>query len=508
MVRDLAFATVVEASARLAATPSRLEKARIIAELLQVAEGQVPVVVGFISGEPRQGKIGVGYAQAFGNQTPSAEHASLTVADVDACFTAVAAIGGTGSAGRRAEALNDLLGRATAAEADLIRRLLVGEVRHGALDGVVLDAVIRAGITDERLVRRAAMLSGDLGTVAELALAGDVGALESVGLAVMRPVLPMLAATATSPTEAVARFEVSSVEWKLDGARIQVHRRGHDVAVYTRNRNDVTARLPKVVAVVATLPVDSVVLDGEALSIDAAGLPSLFQETMSRFGADTPGDDVPVMPFFFDVLHLDGEDLLDEPLSYRRRVLETLVPTAALVPALQTSDPAEAEAFLAEARALRHEGVMVKDLSSTYEAGRRGSSWLKVKPVHTLDLAVIAAEWGHGRRTGWLSNLHLGARDPATGEFVMLGKTFKGLTDAMLVFQTERLLELEVRRTKNTVFVRPELIVEVAFDGLLPSPRYPGGMSLRFARVRGFRTDKAPEDADTIDTVRAIFEGR
>jgi DNA ligase 1 len=508
MSQDLAFAAVVDASARLGATRSRLEKARIIAELLEAATDQVPVVVGFISGEPRQGKIGIGYAQAFGNRTPPTEHASLTVAEVDACFTTVAAIRGAGSTGRRAEVLDDLFGRATAAEADLIRRLLVGEVRHGALDGVVLDAVIRAGSADERLVRRAAMLSGDLGSVAELAMAGELDALASVGLAVMRPVLPMLAATAATVTEAVGRFPMASVEWKLDGARIQVHRRGDQVAVFTRNRNDVTARLPEVVAAVSAPALTSVVLDGEALSMDASGRPSPFQETMSRFGADTRADEVPVMPFFFDILHLDGEDLLDLPLSQRRSMLEALLPETMLVPVLRTSDPHAAERFLAEARALRHEGVMVKDLSSSYEAGRRGSSWLKVKPVHTLDLAIIAAEWGHGRRTGWLSNLHLAARDPSTGEFVMLGKTFKGLTDAMLSFQTERLLELEVRRTKGTVFVRPELIVEVAFDGLLPSPRYPGGLSLRFARVRGFRTDKAPEDADTIETVRAIFEGR
>jgi DNA ligase 1 len=508
MSQDLAFAAVVDASTRLGATRSRLEKARIIAELLEAAAGQVPVVVGFISGEPRQGKVGVGYAQAFGNQTPSAEHASLTVGEVDDCFTRVAAIGGTGSASRRAEALTELLGRATAAEADLIRRMLVGEVRHGALEGSVLDAVIRAGSADERLVRRAAMLSGDLGAVAEMALAGDIAALESVALAVMRPVLPMLASTASTVAEAVERFQACSVEWKLDGARIQVHRIGDEVAVYTRNQNDVTARLPEVVAAVSALAVGSVVLDGEAMAVDPSGRASPFQETMSRFGADTGADDLPVMPFFFDILHLDGDDLLDRPLSERRRLLEATLPEPALVPALRTSDSDAAERFLAEARALRHEGVMVKDLSSTYEAGRRGASWLKVKPVHTLDLAIIAAEWGHGRRTGWLSNLHLGARDPATGEFVMLGKTFKGLTDAMLAFQTGRLLELEVRRTRGTVFVRPELIVEVAFDGLLPSPRYPGGMSLRFARVRGFRTDKAPEDADTIETVQAIFEGR
>lgn len=483
-----------------------MEKAQLIAGLLDAARDEAPVVVGFLTGEPRQGRIGVGYAQAFSAEVVSSDEATLTVADVNHTFDAIAAVGGAGSVAERGRLLGDLLGRATAAEQEFIRRLLVGEVRHGALDGLVLDAVVRTGRVEEAVVRRAAMLSGDLGLVAGLAIQGRADELEAVGLTVLRPILPMLAATASSVAAAMAAFPMASVEWKLDGARIQVHRSANSVAVFTRNQNDVTARLPDVVAAALAFDGDSFVLDGEAMSLDTSGRPSPFQETMSRFGADTRSDDVPVLPFFFDALHIDGEDLMDLPLQERQHRLDRLVPAEYRVPRLVTADAGAAEEFLDEARALRHEGVMIKDVRSPYEAGRRGSAWLKVKPVHTLDLVILAAEWGHGRRTGFLSNLHLGARDPAGG-FVMLGKTFKGLTDAMLAWQTERLLQLEERRTKGTVYVRPELVAEIAFDGLLPSPRYPGGLSLRFARVRGYRPDKSAADADTIDTVRAIAAG-
>lgn len=500
---SLALSAVVETSAALAATRKRLAKAQLISAVLEAAGDEVPVVVGFLTGEPRQGRIGVGYAQAFSTDVPPADEPSLTVADVSDTFDAISAVGGSGSMAERSRLLGELLERATAAEQEFVRRLLVGEVRHGALDGVVLDAVVRSGRAAESVVRRAAMLSGDLGLVAGLAIQGRVEELEAIGLTVLSPVLPMLAATAGSVESAMAAFPMASVEWKLDGARIQVHRSVDTVAVFTRNQNDVTARLPEVVAAALALDAASFVLDGEAMSLDGSGRPSPFQETMSRFGADTRSDDVPVLPFFFDALHIDGEDLMDLPLEERQRRLDRLVPAELRVPRLVTADVTAAEDFLRSARALRHEGVMVKDVRSPYEAGRRGSSWLKVKPVHTLDLVILAAEWGHGRRTGFLSNLHLGARDPAGG-FVMLGKTFKGLTDAMLAWQTERLLELEERRTSSTVYVRPELVAEIAFDGLLPSPRYPGGLSLRFARVRGYRPDKGPEDADTIDTVRSI----
>ena len=502
------FAEVADVSERMAATRSRVKKADEIAGLLSKAGDSVPIIVGFLSGEPRQGKIGVGYAQAYGVEAAPADEPSLTVDDVDTVLTQVAAERGAGSAARRAEMLGGVFERATAREQEFLRQVLTGGVRHGALDGVVLDAVIRRSGIEAALVRRAAMLSGDLGRVAALAMMEDVDALTAIGLEVMSPILPMLAATAESIETAMDAFDVASVEWKLDGARIQVHRRGGEVVVFTRNQNDVTARVPEVVGAVRGLDVESLVMDGEAMSVDEKGRPSPFQETMSRFGADTPRDEVPVLPFFFDILHLDGDDLLDLSLADRQRRLDDVVPPAMRIPRLVTSDAEAAADFLRQARELRHEGVMVKDVTSVYEAGRRGSSWLKVKPVHTLDLIILAAEWGHGRRTGWLSNLHLGALDSNSGEYVMLGKTFKGLTDAMLTWQTEHLLALETRRTKSTVYVRPELVVEVAFDGLLPSPRYPGGMALRFARVRGHRPDKNAEDADTIETVRAIFEGR
>jgi DNA ligase-1 len=307
---------------------------------------------------------------------------------------------------------------------------------------------------------------------------------------------------------ALDKTGTASIEWKLDGARIQVHKLGSEVRVFTRNLNDVTDRLDEVVRVAGALDVDAVVLDGEALSLREDGTPAPFQETMSRFGSDESPDPIPVRPVFFDVLHVDGVDLLGEPLSARLGHLDRVVPDEFRVPRIVTDELAEAQAFASESRRMRHEGVMVKSIGSTYEAGRRGSSWVKVKPVHTLDLVILAAEWGHGRRTGWLSNLHLGARDPGTGEFVMLGKTFKGLTDEMLAWQTERLLSLETHRTRATVHVRPELVAEIAFDGVLPSPRYPGGMSLRFARVRGYREDKPAGEADTVDTVREIMEGR
>lgn len=505
---DLPFSKVSAASERMASTRSRVTKAKEIVDLLTEAGPQAPLVVGFLRGEPRQGKIGIGYAQAYSVDETAADESSLTVGAVDEALTRIAGERGAGSVGRRSKILDHIFCAATSEEQAFLRKMLTGEMRHGALDGVILDAVIRGSGIDAHVVRRAAMLSGDLGHVAGLAMVGDTDGLTAIGLELMQPVLPMLATTAQSVVEAMEGMGVVSVEWKLDGVRVQVHRRGDEVAVYTRNQNDVTDRLPDVVAAVLTLDVESVVLDGEAMSVDTDGRPSPFQETMSRFGADAPGDDVPVLPFFFDIMHKDGSDLLDLDLSSRQTHLDGAVPEPLRIPRLITDDVESAETFLEEARARRHEGVMVKDLGSVYEAGRRGSAWRKVKPVHTLDLVILAAEWGHGRRTGKLSNLHLGARDAETDGFVMLGKTFKGLTDAMLEWQTDHLLAIQERAEHGTVYVRPELVVEVAFDGVLPSPRYPGGMALRFARVRGHRPDKNSEDADTIQTVRDIFEGR
>jgi DNA ligase-1 len=353
------------------------------------------------------------------------------------------------------------------------------------------------------------MLRGDLRAVAVTALAEGAAGLQALSLELFRPVEPMLAKTAESVGDAVASLGGgAAVEWKLDGARVQVHRSGDEVRIYTRNLREVTARLPEIVEIVRGFPSERLVLDGEVIALAGDGRPLPFQETMSRFGRDGAGDlDTPLTPFFFDILHLDGTDLIDAPAAERSEALAGAVDREAVVPRLVTDDPEAAEEFLRSTLAAGHEGVMVKDLRSAYQAGRRGAGWLKVKPAHTLDLVVLAVEWGHGRRTGKLSNLHLGARDPRSGEFVMLGKTFKGLTDEMLEWQTRRFLELETARQGRVVFLRPEQVVEVAFDGIQASSRYPGGMALRFARVKGYRDDKPAAQADTIDTVRAIFEG-
>jgi len=375
----------------------------------------------------------------------------------------------------------------------------LGELRQGALAGVMADAIARAADVPAAAVRRAAMLAGDLGAVAAAVIADGGAGLEGFRLELLRPVQPMLAQTAETLEEALERARPAAVEWKLDGARIQAHRVGDQVRVFTRNLADVTERLPEVVEAVRALAVKSVVLDGEAIALDAEGRPQPFQVTMSRFGSRASVEP-PLTAFFFDCLHLDGEDLVGRPARERLAAL----PDELRVPRIETDDAAEAEAFLEDALARGHEGVMVKALDAPYEAGRRGTGWIKVKRAHTLDLVVLAAEWGHGRRSGRLSNLHLGARDPTTGGFVMLGKTFKGMTDAMLAWQTERFLELETHGDGHTVYVRPEQVVEIAFDGVQTSRRYPGGVALRFARVKGYRPDKRAEEADTIETVRAL----
>jgi len=504
------LADLVATSNVVSATRSRKAKIEILAGLLANAGPQeLPIVVGFLSGEPRQGKVGVGYAAVFAINVDPASEPSIGVAEVDEAIERIVATTGSGSQSARSELLAALLARATGAEQEFLRRLLVGELRQGALEGLMVEAIVRVAAVDAATVRRALMLHPDLGEVAGVAVTAGEKGLARFRLEVLRPVRPMLAKTAPDVAAAVEAVGPASVEWKLDGVRIQAHRRGGEVRLATRNLNDVTGRLPEVVEVVGSLSVESVVLDGEVIALTAAGAPRPFDETMSRFGTEE-GDPaaVSLVPFFFDVLACDGDELIDLPLVERQEVLDRVVPEQWRVPRIATDDAAEAAAFLAEARARHHEGVMVKGLDGVYEAGRRGVTWLKVKPAHTLDLVVLAAEWGHGRRTGTLSNIHLGARDPDGGGFVMLGKTFKGMTDEMLIWQTRRFLELEERRTRSTVYLRPEQVVEVAFDGIQASPRYPGGMALRFARVKGYRHDKSATDADTIDTVRAIFEGR
>jgi len=502
---------IADASADVAGTSSRLAKVeRLAAPLAHTTPAEAPVAVAYLSGMLPQGSIGVGWASLRELPAPAAVP-QLELLDVDSAVARIAETTGPGSQAARRSELEALFARATEGEQRFLRALLLGELRQGALEGVMADAVAKAADVPATEVRRAAMLSGDLRSVAAAALAGGREALAGFRLKVLQPVQPMLAQTAADLEGALERFRPAIVEWKLDGARLQVHLAGDEVRAFTRNLAEITDRVPELVQVVRTLDVDSAILDGEAIALEPDGRPRPFQVTMSRFGSRVAVEElrrtVPLSLLVFDVLHLDGEDVLDLGARERLRKLGQRLPAELLVPRIETADLAEAERFLGDALAAGHEGVMVKSPDAPYEAGRRGSGWLKVKVAHTLDLVVMAAEWGHGRRQGTLSNLHLGARDPATGGFVMLGKTFKGLTDAMLAWQTERLLELETGRDGHVVEVRPELVVEIAFDGVQASSRYPGGVALRFARVKGYRPDKRPEEADTIDTIRAIHTG-
>jgi ATP-dependent DNA ligase I len=501
------LADLAAASQAVTATSRRTEKVAAVAQALAAADpDEVAVVVAYLSGELRQRRTGVGWASLRDLPAPVAEP-TLGVSEVDAVLGAVSELSGAGSQGERVRRVGELFARATEPEQQLLRGLLTGELRQGALEGVMLEAVAKAAGLPAADVRRAAMLRGAVGPVAEAALTGGAEALGGFRLQVGRPVQPMLASTATDVADALGRLGEAAVEWKLDGVRVQVHRSGSDVSVWTRSLDDVTDRVPEVVEAALALPVRDVVLDGEAIALRPDGRPRPFQETGSRVSSRVDvaraRETAPLSTYLFDVLHADGEDVLDRPAHQRADVLAVAVPESLRVPRLVTADLDVGSAVLAEAVARGHEGVVVKSLEAPYEAGRRGTGWLKVKPRHTLDLVVLAAEWGHGRRRGWLSNLHLGARDPAGG-FVMLGKTFKGLTDAMLAWQTERLQELAVSSTDWVVQVRPELVVEVAFDGVQTSPRYPAGMALRFARVLRHRPDKRPEEADTIEAVRVI----
>ncbi|ORA33088.1 ATP-dependent DNA ligase [Mycobacterium aquaticum] len=504
------LAEVVAASTDVAASSGRLAKTERIATLLSAvaaAGDPVAVVVAWLSGELPQRQIGVGWA-GLRNLPPPAATPTLTITDVDSRLTAIGAVTGKGSQGRRAQLVADLFGAATAGEQTFLRRLLGGELRQGALAGVMADAVARSSGIPAADVRRAAMLAGDLPAVAAAAATGGVTAVRAFGLQVGRPMGPMLAQTASDIDEALERLGGTAVlETKLDGARVQIHRIGSDVSIYTRSLDDVTSRLPEVVAATLALPVTDLIADAEAIALRPDGRPHRFQVTASRFGRRNPTDEVPLSVFFFDLLHVDGRDLLDLPTLERRAALDAIVPASRRVDHIVTADPEQAHEFLAATLAAGHEGVMAKATAAPYEAGRRGSGWLKVKPVHTLDLVVLAVEWGSGRRTGKLSNIHLGARDPETGGFVMLGKTFKGMTDAMLAWQTERFTELADGPIDGYVVkLRPEQVVEIAFDGVQGSSRYPGGMALRFARVLRYRDDKSPEEADTVETVRALYE--
>ncbi|HEY2304844.1 MAG TPA: ATP-dependent DNA ligase [Streptosporangiaceae bacterium] len=545
---------LVQTSEAVAGTSGRTAKITEIAGLLRRAgSGEVPVVVAFLSGELRQRQIGVGYASLGELLLLEPSGQPLTVAETDAVFEAVGQVAGAGAQAERRRLLAGLFGRASQTEREFLVRLLAGELHQGALEGVMTEAVARAAGVPAAEVRRAHLLVGSLPLVAQAALTAAwatapadapateaapaaeaipamdpepdseaaLAALRAVGLQVGRPLRPMLASSAATVADAFARLSPAVVEWKIDGIRIQVHRSGTDVAVFTRTLDDITIRVPEITEAVLALDVQAAVFDGEAVALAPDGRPRPFQVTASRTSSQMDvarqRTDTPLTPFFFDLLHLDGTDLIDEPAHVRQARLAAVMPANLLVPRLVTEDVDAAGAFFADAVGRGHEGVVVKSPDGRYAAGRRGSEWIKVKPRHTLDLVVLAAEWGHGRRRGWLSNLHLGARDPATGGLVMLGKTFKGLTDEMLTWQTKRLLELadppgsgpagDLKNAYGVLRVRPELVVEIAFDGVQGSPRYPGGVALRFARVLRHRPDKPATEADTIESVLALWSG-
>ena len=503
------LARLARVSLEVAATSARSRKTALLAELFRDTEpDDVPVVIPYLAGRLPQGRLGIGWKVLAGPVAPAAD-ATLTVREVDARLTALGKVSGPGSQAERTLLLGELMGAATDEEQRFLYGLITGEVRQGALDAVAVEGLAAATGAPATDVRRAVMLAGSLATVAQALLADGPGALARFRLTVGRPVLPMLAHTASSVAEAVGKLGACAVEEKLDGIRVQLHRDGGTVRVYTRTLDDITDRLPELTSAAMELAGERFVLDGEVLSFGADGRPRSFQETAGRVGSRvdvaTAAEAVPVAPVFFDALSVDDRDLLDLSFAERHAELARLVPEPMRVRRALVAGPediAAAEAFLADALGRGHEGVVVKALDAAYSAGRRGASWLKVKPVHTLDLVVLAAEWGHGRRTGRLSNLHLGARDP-DGSFAMLGKTFKGLTDATLAWQTERLLALAVEDDGHVVTVRPRLVVEIAYDGLQRSTRYPAGVTLRFARVVRYREDKRPEEADTVQTLLA-----
>jgi len=483
------LSTLVSTSANVAGTSGRLAKITLLADLLkQAGPDEVELAITYLSGTIRQPKIGVGWATLQKAKAHVATSARLQLRDVDETLAKIATTSGKGSAGEKQHLLGELFSRATAEEQDFLFRLLTGELRQGALEGIMVEAVAKARELPASDVRRAMMLAGNLGAVAK-------GDLKSFAIELFRPIKPMLAKTATDVAAALAELGggPASFEYKLDGIRIQVHKRGDEVRIYSRTLNEITAELRSVVDITEKLDVNEAILDGEAVVLAADHRPLRFQETMKRLGS--------ALPFFFDILYIDGTSLLDQPYSVRTKLL----PEAQRPPRIITADAHAARSFFDAAIAAGQEGLMAKGLESKYDAGRRGGAWFKIKKANTLDLVVLAAEWGHGRRHGRLSNLHLGARDPnGGGGFVMLGKTFKGMTDELLEWQTAKLQELKVREVGQVVEVRPELVVEIAFNGLQDSPHYPGGLALRFARVVRYRDDKKPEDADTIDTVRHL----
>jgi DNA ligase-1 len=500
---------VVETSERVAETARRLEKVELLAALLpQLEVDEIEPVVAFLCGYTRQGRIGVGYAALRGSAAPPAETAGLEIREVDHAFELLAAVEGRGSEGQRRDLLRGLLARATAAEQKFLTGLLIGEIRQGALEGVMVEALARASGAGAEAVRRAVMMAGDIARVARSVLQSGPAGLAQYTIQLFRPVQPMLAQTAEDVERALADLGEAALEFKFDGARVQVHRSGDDVVIFSRALNDVTGALPEIVEAVRALPVKDLVLDGEILSLAPDGRPQPFQVTAQRFGRKLDLQrmraELPLTPYWFDLLYLDGQSLIDEPQTRRFAALAGIAPAESLVPHLVTGDAEKGAEFLRLALDRGNEGIMAKAAGAAYAAGARGQSWLKIKRAHTLDLAILAAEWGNGRRQGWLSNLHLGARDIAKGGFAMLGKTFKGLTDEMLAWQTEEFLKLEIGRDSYTVYVKPKLVAEIAFNDIQISRRYASGLALRFARVKRYRSDKTAAEADTLDTVRKL----
>ena len=505
------LATVVGASGKVAATSARSAKTRLLAECLRAMNvDELEIAVLYLSGEIRQGRIGIGPSMLRDNVAQPAEVPSLELVEVDGWLTELAAIRGSGSGARRATALRALFGRATRAEQEFLLRLLVGELRQGALAGVMIEAIAAVIQVPLPEVRRAAMYESNLGAIARSGRETGAAGLQRFQLQVMSPIAPMLAQVAGDVDEALETLSGDvAFEWKMDGARIQVHKQGSEVRIFTRNLNDVTAAIPEIADAARGFAADQLVLDGEAIAFTASGRPHAFQTTMRRFGRKLDvaslQQELPMRAYYFDCLRSDAQSLAERPARERFAVLADIVPCEQVIPRLITRSSDDAAAFYDAALAAGHEGLMAKSLDAPYEAGNRGASWLKIKRVHTLDLVVLAAEWGHGRRQGKLSNLHLGAFDAATGQYVMLGKTFKGLTDAMLEWQTREFLLRESHHDQWTVYLRPEIVVEIAFSDLQASPRYPGGLALRLARVKRYRSDKRVEDADTMETVRKIF---
>jgi len=501
---------LVETSTRVGEQSGRNAKVALISELLRDLEpAEIDIAVSYLAGMTPQGRSGIGGAALRDARGAAAEVPTLALVEIDSILQRIASTSGKGSAAQRSRLLSELFARATGLEQDFLSRLLIGELRQGALEGLMVEAVASAAQLPADAVRRAAMIAGGIGAVASVALREGAAGLDRFAIALFQPLAPMLAQPADDIEDAMARITMAALEWKLDGARVQVHKRDDETRIYSRTGNDVTAAAPEIVATLANARARTLILDGEAIALRDGGAPYAFQDTMRRFGRiqdiDAMRASMPLSVFFFDCLRRDDIDLVGSPASQRYTAMSDVLPSELLIPRLVTSDLAAGQAFYDDAIARGHEGVMVKAIDSPYDPGARSAQWLKVKRAHTLDLVVLAAEWGHGRRSGWLSNLHLGAIDPATGEYVMLGKTFKGMTDVMLAWQTEELQKRAVSRDDWTVYVRPELVVEITFNDVQASPRYRGGFALRFARVKGYRPDKNAEDADTMETVRAIY---